>query len=99
MTEGKKYDTDKLDYSLVPWRAVDEVVKVLMFGAITKGYGRNNWKHVPNAKRRYAAAAYRHINAMMEGEWRDVESGLPHAAHAVCCLIFILWLGDETPTD
>ena len=97
MTEGKKYDTDKLDYSLVPWRAVDEVVKVLMFGAAK--YQRDNWKHVSNGKRRYSSAAYRHINAMMEGEWRDVESGLPHAAHAVCCLIFILWLGDETPTD
>ena len=97
MTEGKKFDTDKLDYSLMPWRAVDEVVKVLMLGAAK--YQRDNWKKVPNGMRRYAAAAYRHINAMMEGEWRDVESGLPHAAHAVCCLIFILWLGDETPTD
>ena len=97
MTEGKKFDIDKLDYPLMPWRAVDEVVKVLMFGA--RKYQRDNWKKVPNGMRRYAAAAYRHINAMMEGEWRDVESGLPHAAHAVCCLIFILWLGDETPTD
>ena len=89
MTEGKKFDTDKLDYSLMPWRAIDEVVKVLMFGA--KKYGVNNWKQVTDAKRRYLSAAYRHINAYAEGNQNDDESGFKHLAHAMCCLIFILW--------
>ena len=94
MTEGKKFDTDKLDYSLMPWRAVDEVVKVLMFGANTKGYGRNNWKMLKSPRRRYTSAAYRHLNEIAEGNWLDAESGLPHAAHAICCLLFLLWFGD-----
>jgi hypothetical protein len=90
---GKKLDGDKLDYSLMPWSAMDEVVKVLMFGA--RKYDEDNWKYVANGKRRYLSACYRHVNAMAEGEWLDKESGLPHAAHAVCCLIFILWLRDD----
>lgn len=89
MSEGKKYDTDKLDYSLMPWRAIDEVVKVLMFGAMK--YNRDNWKQVTDAKRRYLSAAYRHINAYAEGNQNDDESSFKHLAHAMCCLIFILW--------
>ena len=97
--EGKKFDSDKLDYSLVPWKPMDEVVKVLMFGAFTKGYGKDNWKHVPDARRRYRAAAHRHLNALSDGEWLDCESKIHHAAHAICCLIFLLWFGDEDTTD
>ena len=91
--EGKKLDGGKLNYALVPWKAMDEVVKVLMFGAAK--YSVDNWKKVEDAKRRYLSAAYRHLNAVSEGEWLDSESGLPHAAHAVCCLIFILWFGED----
>lgn len=89
MSEGKKLDDGKLDYSLMPWRAIDEVVNVLMFGA--KKYGIDNWKQVADARRRYLSAAYRHINAYAEGEHVDSESGFKHLAHAMCCLIFILW--------
>jgi hypothetical protein len=90
--DGNKFDDDKLDYALIPFRALDEVVKVLMFGA--KKYDEDNWKYVDNAKRRYLSACYRHVNALVDGEWLDKESGLPHAAHAVCCLLFVLWFGD-----
>lgn len=99
MSEGQKFDDDKLDYSLVPWPAIDEVVKVLMFGA--KKYGVDNWKQVADAKRRYLSAAYRHLNAYAEGEKIDSDSGLMHLAHAVCCLLFMIWFekNDETKTN
>lgn len=89
MSDGQKFDDKKLDYSLMPWRAIDEVVKVLMFGAMK--YNRDNWKQVTDAKRRYLSAVYRHINAYAEGDQNDEESGFKHLAHAMCCLIFILW--------
>jgi len=95
--EGKKFDASKLDWTLVPFKAMEDVVKVLAFGAAK--YERENWKTVKEPMRRYRAAAYRHLNAINEGEWFDPESGLPHAAHCVCCLIFMLWFGeghDET---
>jgi hypothetical protein len=83
---GRKDDSGKLDYTLLPIKALDEVVKVLEFGE--KKYGRDNWRSVPNAEPRYLGAALRHVFAMVKGEVFDTESGLPHAAHAVCCLLF-----------
>lgn len=64
-----------------------EVAHVLSFGA--QKYGPENWRQVPDLRRRYIAAAKRHINALQQGEERDPESGLHHAAHAVCCLMFL----------
>lgn len=88
---GQKHDNDKPDWTLMPWRGLESVIRVLEFGA--DKYGRNNWKTVPDAKRRYLAAAYRHINAVSDGQWLDEESGLPHLAHAGCCILFLLWFG------
>jgi len=84
---GIKYDGEKPDMDLLPPLMELEVAKVLTFGA--GKYSAENWRKVPNLKSRYRAAAKRHINAMRRGEVRDPESGLLHAAHAVCCLMFI----------
>jgi len=32
---------------------------------------------------------------MIRGEEIDKESGLPHLAHAGCCLLFLMWLEDN----
>lgn len=85
---AKKNDAYKRDWTLVPWSAIALVVDVLMFGAIK--YERDGWKKLDNADRRYLAAAFRHLTAYAEGEKNDIESGLPHLAHATCCLIFLL---------
>ena len=65
---------------------------MLEFG--TRKYSRNNWKHVPDAERRYTAAAMRHIVAL-QSEELDPESGLPHLDHALCCLLFVKWFQEE----
>ena len=90
MTAGMKFDTGKLDYTLLPWDGVEEIVKVLEFGA--QKYTRDNWKHVENAEVRYTAAAFRHLIAYNNGEKTDPETGLSHLAHASCCLLFLLAL-------
>lgn len=84
---GRKFDGGKLDYTLLPWDALEDVVRVLEFGA--QKYARDNWKHVENAETRYTAAAFRHMVARMNGEKTDPETGLDHLAHAMCCLLFI----------
>jgi hypothetical protein len=87
---GRKLDDDKLRYDLIPWEALDEVVDVLTFGA--KKYAPENWRLVPEPRRRYVAAALRHISASMRGAKFDEQSNKSHLAHAVCSLMFALEL-------
>lgn len=90
---GRKFDAGKLDYTLVPFEGLDEVVKVLMYGA--QKYERENWRHVPEAQQRYAAAAFRHLTAHLRGEAIDQETGLSHLAHLGCCVLFLLALEQQ----
>lgn len=93
MSIGTKNDANKTDWTLLPMMPVISIIRVLEFGA--NKYGRENWKNVPSAKRRYQSAAMRHLSAVIDGQWLDDESGLPHLAHAGCCILFLLWFGDS----
>ena len=90
---GRKYDSNKPRYSLLPENTVLNVVQVLEYGAIK--YEPGNWKHVPDARTRYYDAAMRHINDWWNGSEIDEESSLPHLAHAICCLLFLLWFDNQ----
>ena len=92
--QGRKDDSAKRRYSLLPTGTVNSVVDVLEFGS--KKYTDNNWQKVPSAKTRYYDAAFRHIDAWFSGETKDSETGLPHLAHAICCLMFLMWFDSET---
>jgi len=85
---GVKFDQEKPQWTLVPFKAFDHVVEVLTIGA--KKYAPDNWKKVPNARQRYIDAAFRHMSAYAGGEKLDAETGKNHLAHAVCCLLFLL---------
>lgn len=87
---GMKHDETKPRFDLIPPIAELEVAKVLEYGA--RKYDANNWRYVENPQARYMAAARRHINAWMQNESYDDESGLPHLAHAITSLMFILEL-------
>ena len=87
-TGGRKFDGGKLQYGLLPPQALKATVDVLTFGA--QKYEPDNWKHVPDSKRRYFDAAQRHLWAWKEGEQLDPESGKHHIAHALCCLMFLI---------
>lgn len=91
---GTKYDTDKTEWSLLPWDQVEKIVRILMFGA--QKYGYLNWTQVPNWRYRYTNALYRHLYAWAyKGESKDFESGESHLAHAGCCLLFLMYLEDH----
>lgn len=97
MSEGKKYDQDKLKVELLYKDLVNEledIAKVLSFGA--KKYGSRNWQNLDNAQERYTAALIRHTNAFMKGELLDPESGLSHLAHAGCCILFLMFLTKDS---
>lgn len=88
-SKGIKYDNEKIKWNLLPIEVMRDVVKILMFGA--KKYKPNNWKYVEPWDIRYYNAAKRHLNDWWLGEKNDDETGLNHLAHAICCLIFLLW--------
>jgi hypothetical protein len=90
LNEGVKFDGGKPQWDLLDLDIMEDVVRVLTFGA--KKYPEpDNWKKVPNLSRRYEAAALRHQAARQRGEIIDHETGLPHLAHAMCCLLFRMW--------
>lgn len=89
---GRKDDSGKPRWDLLPWREVEQVVGVMTFGA--GKYSDNGWQQVvagPGWRARYFSACHRHIAAWWSGEYRDGETGHSHLAHAICCLLILLW--------
>lgn len=86
---GIKADSNKRRYSLLPTGTINEVVDVLEFGSAK--YADDNWQKVDNARTRYYNAALRHVDAWWNGEVKDDETGKHHLAHAICCLMFLMW--------
>lgn len=87
--KGRKNDAGKPRWSLLPWAEMEEVAKVLAFGA--QKYAPGNWKRVKDGHQRYFDAALRHMAAIGQNERNDAETGLNHHAHAICSLLFAFW--------
>lgn len=84
---GRKDDSGKPSFHLLPDDALAEVQKVLDFGA-TKS-GARNWEK-GMAWTRLWNALMRHAWAWMRRESADPETGLSHMAHLTCCALFLL---------
>jgi len=87
-TKGLKYDASKPRYDLLPPTSLEWIAQVLTYGA--QKYSPDNWRKVDGWRWRYFSAAMRHMWAWQRGERYDRESSLPHLAHALCCLMFML---------
>ncbi len=85
--EGIKHDEGKPRLDLLPTKALEEVSKVLAFGA--DKYGDYNWMKGMRWTR-LSAACLRHLFAWMRGERSDEESGISHLSHAACCILFLI---------
>lgn len=86
--QGRKYDGGKLRYDLIPVLALEEMVKGLTYGTIK--YDDNNWVKVPEGRKRYMAAALRHIQEYRKGNLWDEEQDIHHLAAAMNNLSFIV---------
>lgn len=87
MSEGKKFDGGKPMLALLPTRPLEEIGKVLTYGA--GKYDPWNWTN-GMAWSRLISAMLRHLYAWMRGEDNDPETGLCHLAHVGCCVLFLL---------
>lgn len=95
--QGVKYDEGKPQWSLLPSRGLEEVVKVYTFGA--KKYEANNWRKGMLWSRTFSAIM-RHCWAFWAGETYDPETKLHHMAHAAFgCLTLIEYTKKKTATD
>jgi hypothetical protein len=86
--EGNRMNVGKLPWHLLPWDAVEEVVRVLGFGA-TKYY-EHCWEERPLSWVQTCASMTRHTVRFLMGEDRDPETGLHHMAHAACNALFLV---------
>jgi len=84
---ANRYNTGKLPFSLLSVQALKDVAVVAQMGM--EKYDRDNWrKGLPWTE--VLDSALRHQFAWLEGENLDVESGLPHLAHAMWNLMTLL---------
>ena len=90
--EGLKFDHGKPRMDLLDPYAITKLAEVLTFGA--QKYEAHNWRK-GIAYSRLTAAALRHMTQFMNGQDYDEETGLPHPAHAMCCMMFLIWMMEE----
>lgn len=83
-----RYNAGKTRWSLFPFDAAAEIVKVLMYGA--DKYAPGNWQKGCNWMDTYDSLM-RHMVAYRAGEDVDPGSGLLHLGHAGCNILFLLW--------
>lgn len=84
---GIKFDQEKVQLELLPVRALEDIARVLTFGA--EKYSEENWREGFTYKR-IIGSTLRHIYAWVRGENTDPETGISHLSHAACNLLFLI---------
>lgn len=84
---GKKNDAEKNRLDLISPIAIEELGKVLTFGA--NKYSSRNWEKGINWTR-IIGAILRHTIAYMRGEDKDPETGLSHMSHVLTEAMFLI---------
>jgi Domain of unknown function (DUF5664) len=77
----------KIDHTLLPLDALEEVSRALMHGE--EKYDAQRWVTHPHRYRDLLAKVYRHLTAFQKGETIDPSSGLQHLSSAICDLMFL----------
>lgn len=92
---GLKYDSGKPLMSLIPYGPIAWMARAMEQGMLK--YLRDNWKELSGETNRYRLldALKRHADKLIDGEWLDQESKLPHAAHIMCNAAFLTWHRDK----
>jgi hypothetical protein len=83
-----RYNEGKPRWSLVHFKSLEPLVKVLEYGA--KKYEAENWKKPPEEGcKQHLESLSRHLFSLMDGEVNDDESGLPHIGHIMAnCMMY-----------
>src|SRR5437773_5945784 len=82
---GLRFNEGKLRWSLVNYKALEPMIRVLMYGA--EKYDDHNWEKGLD-KKEILECLQRHLAALMDGETHDEESKLHHIGHIMCNAMF-----------
>lgn len=86
---GIRENEGKVKWSLVSWKALEPMVKVLMYGR--DKYSPFNWtKGLKYTE--VSESLQRHLNSFMQGEDNDKESKLLHVGHILCNAMFLSYM-------
>ena len=92
--KGLRFNDSKPKWSLVPQTALIPMVRVLEFGAAK--YAPYNWMKGLSVTE-ICESLKRHLDAFMEGEDTDPESGISHIGHIQCNALFISYMMKKRP--
>jgi hypothetical protein len=92
--QALRYNQGKLKWSLVDWKSLEGLVRVLEMGS--KKYAPYNWtKGMPVTE--VSESLLRHMFAFLEGEDYDKESLELHLSHVLCNAMFLIHIMREKP--
>lgn len=97
MIKAKKYDLDKVDFSMVPQFAEWEVAKAFTHGK--NKYGEFNYSDTGMTYTRLASAARRHLNKALRGIDIDPDSKNDKLYHLACSIASLMMLLDGQIND
>lgn len=87
-----KSRSPKPQLTLVPLEAIEAIAEGLEDGHKRCGHQPNDWRDATDDQI-WCDAAVRHtLQALLQGEWYDQESGIPHLAKAMSNMAIILTL-------
>lgn len=89
-----RYNEGKLRWSLIDWKSLEPMVRVLEKGAFK--YDDHNWKKgMPTTQ--ICESLLRHVFAFMNNENVDSETLEHHLGHAMCNIMFLIYNLRENP--
>ena len=92
--QALRYNQGKLKWSLVDWKSLEPMVRVLEMGA--EKYAPYNWtKGMPVTE--ISESLLRHMFSFLEGENFDNESKIENLGHIMCNCMFLIYMMREKP--
>ena len=85
MEKSDRFNEGKPKWSLVHYKSMVPMIRVLEFGA--KKYEARNWQKGLDLEE-ILESMQRHLGALMDGENIDPESGIEHMGHIQCNAMF-----------
>ncbi len=89
MEQADRFNEGKPKWSLVDFKSLEVMVRVLEFGSAK--YGKFNWQRGLD-KKEICESLLRHVFSYLSGELIDPESGISHVGHIQANAMFLEYM-------